>query len=361
MDHIQILKHAWKILWSYKTLWVFGIIMALTSMSSRGGGSSNGGRSGSGNNGAGLFHLTPPAEITHQIDKFNRLFSDGITAAMRDTWITIAIIAACVLLLIFILFRFGYYVSQTSLIRMVDGFEDTGERVNWKQGFRLGWSRPAWRLFLIDLVIYLPVVLAIIIIFSCAALPFILGGIESNQPSVPGILAAVGIAFLGIFLVVIVAFALSIIMEPVRRVCVLQGLGVFDSIRNGWQLVRNRFKDVFIMWLLTVGVQIGFFIVMIPVALLSFGVSVLLGGGTGLLAYVLMNAATTAAQAWIPSVVLGGLIFLLVVSIPFLFLGGLKETYLSSTWTLTYRELVQVKPQDMPLPPEPTPVPTGGE
>jgi hypothetical protein len=358
MDHIQILKRAWKILWGYKTLWIFGIIMALTSMSFRGGGSSNGGGSGSGN-GASLFHLTPPAEITHEVDKLNRLFSNGITAATRDTWITIAIVAACVLLLIFILFRIGYYVSQTSLIRMVDGFEDTGERVKWKQGFRLGWSRSAWQLFLIDLVIYLPVVLAIIIIFGCAALPFILGGIESNQPSIPGILAAIGIAFLGIFLVVIVAFALSLIMEPIRRVCVLQGLGVFDSIRNGWQLVRNRFKDVFIMWLLIVGVQIGYFIVMIPIAILAFAVSMLLGGGTGLLTYVLTNAAATTTQVWIPAVVLGGLIFLLILSIPFLFLGGLKETYLSSTWTLTYRELVHVKPQELPLPPESAPDSTG--
>jgi hypothetical protein len=355
MDHIQILKRAWNILWSYKTLWIFGIILALTSASSGGGGSSNGGGSGSGSNGASLFHLTPPAEITREVDKLNRLFSDGITVAARDTWITIAVVAACVLLLLFILFRIGYYVSQTSLIRMVDGFEDTGERVKWRQGFRLGWSRSAWRLFLIDLVIYLPMVLAVIIIFGCAALPFILGGIESNQPSVPAILAAVGIAFLGIFLVVIVAFALSLIMEPIRRVCVLQGLGVFDSIRNGWQLVRNRFKDIFIMWLLIVGVQIGYFIVMIPVAILVFGVSMLLGGGTGLLIYALTNAAATATQAWIPAVVSGGVIFLLVIAIPFLFLGGLKETYLSSTWTLTYRELVHVKPQELPLPLKPAP------
>ena len=30
MNHIQILKRAWTILWSYKTLWVFGILFALT-------------------------------------------------------------------------------------------------------------------------------------------------------------------------------------------------------------------------------------------------------------------------------------------------------------------------------------------
>jgi hypothetical protein len=35
----------------------------------------------------------------------------------------------------------------------------------------------------------------------------------------------------------------------------------------------------------------------------------------------------------------GGVVFIMVLAVPLVFLGGLKETYLSSTWTLTYREL----------------------
>jgi len=34
---------------------------------------------------------------------------------------------------------------------MVDGHETMGEKVGFRQGWRLGWSRSAWRLFLIDL------------------------------------------------------------------------------------------------------------------------------------------------------------------------------------------------------------------
>jgi hypothetical protein len=30
MDHTKILKRAWHILWSYRVLWIFGIILALT-------------------------------------------------------------------------------------------------------------------------------------------------------------------------------------------------------------------------------------------------------------------------------------------------------------------------------------------
>ena len=36
MDHIKILKSAWYILWSYRALWVFGLILALAGAGSHG-------------------------------------------------------------------------------------------------------------------------------------------------------------------------------------------------------------------------------------------------------------------------------------------------------------------------------------
>ena len=34
MDHTKILKRAWAILWQYRVLWIFGIILAITASSS---------------------------------------------------------------------------------------------------------------------------------------------------------------------------------------------------------------------------------------------------------------------------------------------------------------------------------------
>jgi len=42
MKHAQILKRSWEILWSYKALWIFGIILALTTASGGGGGGNGG-------------------------------------------------------------------------------------------------------------------------------------------------------------------------------------------------------------------------------------------------------------------------------------------------------------------------------
>ena len=36
MKHSEVLKRAWKILWDYKALWIFGIILAIATSSSSG-------------------------------------------------------------------------------------------------------------------------------------------------------------------------------------------------------------------------------------------------------------------------------------------------------------------------------------
>jgi len=40
---------------------------------------------------------------------------------------------------------------------------------------------------------------------------------------------------------------------------------------------------------------------------------------------------------------LGIPIFVLTVAVPLAFLGGLREVFLSSTWTLTYREILALE------------------
>jgi hypothetical protein len=348
MNHGQILKRAWNILWSYRALWIFGIILAITSPSPS---FSRPRAEYSGRPETRGFQITPPGEITREFEKLGKLFSEGVPAATRDTIIPLVIGLVCAGLLLFILFRIGYYISQVALLRMVNGYEETGEKVSWKEGFRLGWSRAAWHLFLIDLVVYVPVMLGFTILFGFAALPVLLGIGAGNEPTIPGIIATVGLVFLVIFLAVAVGVTLSLIMNIIRRICVFQNAGVRESILHGWQMVCHNLKDVFLMWLLMIGVCIGFMIAIIPVVLLLVGVGILVGGGIGLAIYALIQASS-ATSAWITAIILGGGVFLLVLALPLLFLGGLREIFISTSWTLTYRELKPAEPQDSGLLPE---------
>ena len=78
---------------------------------------------------------------------------------------------------------------------------------------------------------------------------------------------------------------------------------------------------------------------MIPVFIALVLVGAMTGGLPALLLGGLTSLVAKGAAPWIMAAVVGIPIFLLVVAAPALFLSGLKEVFVSSTWTLTYREL----------------------
>jgi hypothetical protein len=344
MNHIQILKRSWNILWSYRALWVFGIIMALTG----GAYQSNAARNyNSGQNSNRPFRITPPAEMQPELDRFGRWIA-SLTHVSLNTWIAIGIALLCLILILIVITRIANYVSRVALIRMVASYEETGEKATWRQGLRFGWSRAAWRLFLIDLSIFLPIALAFILVIACMALPFLAASDPIHHPPVPAIVAAVGVTFIMIFVAIILFIALSIIMNFIQRTCVLEDTGVFDSIRRGWGLVKDNFIDILLMWLIIIGVRIAYLVVMIPVVFLLLGISALLGGGLGFLMYLLLAGSSTIS-AIITAVIVGLALFLLIFVPPLAFLGGLRETFISTDWTLTYRALFSPPQPDLEM------------
>ena len=115
MDHTQILKRAWHILWNYKVLWVFGFILALTAASWSGGGSSYS-MGSSDFEGRPITEIAPDEfrreleegfedfgrQLERDFEELDEYFSDGIRSQTVDT-----IIAVVVGLLIF--FFLPYY------------------------------------------------------------------------------------------------------------------------------------------------------------------------------------------------------------------------------------------------------------
>jgi hypothetical protein len=332
MDHVRVLKQAWRLLWRNRALWVFGIVLALTTASWetslwRG---NNGNRSN--NQPPSNWQLPPNWPSVPNI-------GEVLTPQVRDALIAVGIGLACVVVVLMVVAAVARYVSETALIRMVNQNEDTGEPLTVRQGFRLGWSRTAWRLWLIDLLIDLPAVFVALLLLLVAAAPLLLWTTKSTTAGVIGTVAAIGLCFLVILVIIVAAVALYLIKLFARRVCALEGLGVIASVRRGYAMLRRNLKDVGLMWLITAGVNIGWPIAIVPVVILLIAVGVLLGGGLLLAVRGLAGLALSETAAWIVASVPAVVLFILVLAVPLTFLGGLKETYLSSTWTLTYREL----------------------
>jgi hypothetical protein len=350
MDYVRVLKRAWETTWRYRALWIFGIILALTTASGAGG--SSGVRGGGGNGHRGFL---PPGDFSWQLGEFSW---PEIPAYVANTMIVAGAAVACVIILLIVVTRIARYVAETALIRMVDDHEQTGERRSVRQGFWMGWSRTAFRLFLINLLISLPVVLAFILLFALAAAPLLLWTTERTPVGVIGTIMSSGMFVLVILLAIVVGAVIALLRRFFWRACALEGVGVIESVREGWSMVRRHLKDVGVMWLIMIGVRIGWVIVVVvglivlfPIVLLLIVVGGVMGGVPALLVGGLTSLFVEGPGPWIVGGVIGLPIFILVVSAPWVFLGGLMEVFESSTWTLAYRELramegMEVEPED---------------
>jgi hypothetical protein len=123
-------------------------------------------------------------------------------------------------------------------------------------------------------------------------------------------------------------------------------------------LIKRRFKDVLIMWLLMFGIAIGWGIIaLIGVLPISLIAAALIGGIPAGLVYLISNSGWGALIAGAPL----ALLTLIIISSA---ANGLYLIYQSAVWTLTYLELQKpvAAPQpsenlDTLAPPPPTPDP----
>jgi len=360
MNTTKVLQQAWRTVWHYRALWIFGIALALTTTSwsaatlynrddGRWEGWEHTGITVTRMPGETFFEalqrtMRTEIEMTRrEINTVNReldrFFAEVLHVNVRSNVLAWAAVLLGVILALYLVGKVARYVGETALIRMVDQTEHTGKRCSVWQGLRLGWSRSAWRLFLIDLLIgILPVLLGILLSgLILAPLPLWVNGSEAVIFAFA--LSTGGIFLLALVAVIVAVVVLSVVNHFARRACALEGLGVVASIRRGGAVVRQHLKDVGLVWLITLGVQWGWRLALVPVVLLLLGAGVLLGGLPALLAGGLASLAWAGDTPVFVAVAVGVFIFLLVLVGPLVFLDGLREVFLSSTWTLTYREL----------------------
>jgi hypothetical protein len=335
MQHFKIIKRASEITWRYRALWVFGVIVAL--LTSRGGSGNGGGGGGS------------PVQYT---------FAGGDFPFPNMPTPTLATIVALVLAVLLFFLVIGLvlalvrYVAENALIQMVDRQEESGERVSVWQGFRLGWSRPAWRFFLIDLTLIIPTVVVFILVLLLALAPLLAWTTENEVLGIVGTVLAIGLVFLVALLFILVIIALSLLRHFALRAAALGGLKAFPALREGYRMVREHLGDVVLMGLIMFGIRIALTVVFIPIMILLVLAGLVLGLLPGVLVGLLTFAvAGEGALPWILGFIVGFPLFLLVVGVPSLFLGGLVETFKSTTWTLTYRELLAL--ESLTVEPEP--------
>ncbi len=352
MDPVKILKRAWHILWSYRALWVFGLILALATAGSTGGGSNSGTRYSVDNENQ---QMPLPHDFQQGMEEFTqemeRLFDEGphdvdIPREELVALIWIAVAFTLIMIVLGIIVAIGRYVSETAVIRMVDEYESTDTKMTVRQGFRIGWSRASWRLFLINLIISLPAILMmLVLLFAGIGIFFAVenGNLEFTAFSV---IAMIGVVFLLIFVVVVLTIILHLLRHFFWRVCVLEGLSVRESLNRGWGLVRENWKNVGLMWLVMIGlgivwavVSVILVIVTIPVVAVTFIIAVLIAAVPVLLLVGFFSLFLSNVLAWVLGILFVLPLFFTIAFSPWVLLGSWQAVFTSTVWTLTYREI----------------------
>jgi hypothetical protein len=343
MDHMKILKRAWQIVKKYRALWWIGLLLVIA------GGGLGAGAKSSAPSGSGSGWSTNSAEMEEQFRNWQDMPNVPDMPDWSQLWERIAPVVAAIVVVVILLALLAIvlslaltvlrFVTRVSLIKMVNGYEETGAEIGFRAGLRMGWSRSALHLFLLDLMLVLPVMLLILLLL--APLGFLaFAAFAAGDPKivlgVVAILAAIPVILLGVLL--------GIVLGPIRelayRTIVLQDLGPWAAFKTTVALVRRHLGPAALQWLILVGMRIAWGIVLIPVNLVLLLAAFLAGGLPGLL----VGGIAAYAADWPLGLILGGLVFLpvfiVVIALPNLALSTFATVYHSTVWTLTYRELL---------------------
>jgi hypothetical protein len=314
MDYGKIVTRAFEITRKHRALWVFGILLALF------GGGGGGGSGGNFN-------------IPGDVDDLPQLPTLSSEAQQLIMVLVIALVCFVVVWLVLsIVLRF---VSRAALIGLVQELEAEQKTPTVRRGFSIG-AEHFWRLFGIALVINIPVAIISLVVIIIALLPLLmtLAPLIAAGRSAPSELIAVALSG-GVVSIVLICcaalflLAVNLVIQPfyqfITRACVIQKIGVFDSIRAGYRIVRASLGKVAVLYILAIGIGIGFGLLMIPVVLILFGIA----AGVGFAVYAVTQSVTPALVA---AAVVGIPMFLILI-----FISGLYAAFESTYWTLGYR------------------------
>jgi hypothetical protein len=354
MDYSVIFRRAWRYTSRYRVLWLFGMVVALTTVS---WGTTLIGSLDNDNDGlqVGLTvtrgsdeslidavrrtvreeNARLKAEIRETNRDIEEFFASELDTRVTSDILVVLLLLMGVMLTLYVIAKIAGYVSETALIRMVAETERTGKQLSFGRGLRLGVSRTALRIFLINVVVNLAMLFAFIALLALTLAPLLLWATEVTAAGVFGTIVSVLLFLPGLALIICTVAVVALLKRLFRRACAIEGLGVLGSIQRGLAVARRHPVDVLPVWLVAIGVTVAWPLLVLPVAAVM-----LLGASAGLLVGGISSLALGGLAPWIVGALVGFPVFLLILAAPLIFLGGLREVFLSSTWTVTYGQLL---------------------
>jgi MFS family permease len=335
VDHFKVLKRALQITWKYRALWLVGLLLVLAGGGVVGGFSGPPGSSPRAS-GDGEAWRDFPYSRSYSEDELDEFWEDwGPIVVTVGIILLLLVVLGIVIGIVKVVLRF---VTRVSLIEMVDRYEENGEEVGFWDGLRLGWSRSALHLFLINLTFKLPLALLAILFIGTFVTLAVMGFVTESGPGI-----ALGVLLILLIIPVSMVVALiGALLGPVtqvsHRACVLEERSAWDAIRSGLSLIRDNLGATALQWLLLVGLRIAWAIVLFPVRLIVGLLGLFISGVPALLLGGLVALITGSWFGFLAGLVALIPLMILLVGLPELVLTAVATIFHSVVWTLTYRE-----------------------
>lgn len=298
MDISAIFKRAWEITWKHKGLWVLGILA---------------GCSGGGSQSSSSVSRIP--EYQFEGGEFPR-FERWAQSVPEETWVVIAIAIVCGLLLLALVFWVLAAIGNGGLIA---GFQmaETGETLTLASAFQQGLTF-FWKLLLIQLIVGI----ASLLIF----LPLIVGGVLLSVFTL-----GIGvICFLPLICLLIpLSLAITIYTLLAQIATIVERLEIIAAFQRAWEVLRTNIGEVVVMGLI---LGVGGFIVGLVLAMpfIFMALPVITGFAVG---------TETSGIAGLSVTVVGILLYIPILIVA----SGIMRTFITGSWTLTYRSLIGAK------------------
>jgi hypothetical protein len=308
MDFGEILSKAWKTIWKHKILWLFGVLA--------GCGATTGGNASSRGSGGGAPTMPPPNGdwgssniISPENQRAIQSFFQRITEIPPWVWIIVVLGVIALAIILSILFLMLGTLGKTGIIKGTGMADEAGEDEKplsfgkilkglkphyWKVllltfGYRLA-------SFVIRLLLAIPI--AIFVVCTC---------------------------FVGLFLMIPISWFILGMLEFSIIAIIEEDLGIFQGIGRAWQVIIKNLGNLIVMFLI---LGLGQIIVGILLALPIFIIPI------PLLVELFASGFESFLVGLIITLILGLIITPIVI-----FLQGVLRSYITASWTLTYRRV----------------------
>lgn len=305
MDYGKLITQAFTIVKERRYLWWLGILTALTEGSY-----------------VKFYQYNLGNSDIEKIfnDSLKSTENSGNVLGVSDSAYVLGIFIAIILIFIIsLVILYVSYSARAGLMKSVDRIDSGDDSWKFRDAFRAG-RRSFWRL----LGYYLLLFLSVIVLLAVFSVPTVF--LFLWQQTLGNVLG-VTLIIIGLLALFAWAILISLITPFAERNVVIADQRIIQAIRTAWDSLVKKFMKIFLTYLVNVGLSMAY--------MMAVGFAVLIIGsvlfGIGYLLYS-VNIVATYIYAGVAG---------LALSLVLLAVGGFFTAFLSSYWTIAYRQIRQ--------------------